>query len=595
MKILGISGFEGAAPFKRRHWPGLDPREYRIGQGFDAAAALVVDGELVAAAAEERFDRVKHSAAFPAGAIAYCLAEAGLAPDGIDELAHGFDYGPYRAAYQLDPLSAELYREVLSPEAVRSQVVRHLGACFADRVRHVEHHLAHAASAYFASGWDECLVAVVDGMGETQGASIYRAGPRAHDGDVGLEKLAEISARDSIGILYSVVTLHLGFEFNSGEYKIMGLAPYGDPGRFRDAFSRMVERLPDGTLRIPPLHLNRTREERATYAATRRLLAAELVLPRAPDDPIGDEHRDVAAALQECLDLAMLHVCGHFARATGLGRLAMAGGVALNCTANGKLQRSGRIEELFVQPAAGDDGAALGAALVGAARRGEAESRRILVPFYGPAPAPDEIERALEAHRGEIEVERLEGLAATAAAAADEIARGRVIAWCRGRMEFGPRALGHRSILADPGGPDMRDRINALIKKRESFRPFAPAVTVREVSRWFEVAAETELPFMISTVAVRPEHRSALPAVTHVDGSARVQTVSPADNGDFHAVLVAVGERTGREMVLNTSFNVRGQPIVATPREAIETFLASGLDVLFLEDLAIRRAGAGSS
>ena len=226
MKILGISGFEKSIPFKKDHWPGLDEREYRISQGHDSAAALVVDGELVAAAAEERFSRKKHTGDFPVGAISYCLAEAGLSLGQIDEIAHGFDYAASRAMYSLDPLSDQLYREVLSREAVCAEVSRNLDGYPLNRVRHVNHHLAHAASAYIYSGWDDCLVVVVDGMGELQSATVYHA----HDGK--LDKLSEISARDSIGILYSVVTLHLGFDFNADEYKIMGLAPYGDPKDF---------------------------------------------------------------------------------------------------------------------------------------------------------------------------------------------------------------------------------------------------------------------------------------------------------------------------------------------------------------------------
>ena len=230
MKILGISGFENSMPFKRAHWPGLEEREYRISQGHDAAAALVIDGVTAAAAAEERFNRKKHSANFPAGAIRFCLAEAGISLQDIDQIAHGFDYAPYRKIYAVDATTARLYWEVFSREALMALVHRDLPGFPQDRVHHVNHHLAHAASAYFTSGWDECLIVVVDGMGEAQSASIFRA----HDGK--LDKLHEISAQDSIGVLYSLVTLHLGFDFNSDEYKIMGLAPYGDPKRFRPFF-----------------------------------------------------------------------------------------------------------------------------------------------------------------------------------------------------------------------------------------------------------------------------------------------------------------------------------------------------------------------
>jgi carbamoyltransferase len=583
MNILGFSGFDGSMRFKQQHWPGLSERECRIVQGLDAAAALFVDGELVAAAAEERFNRCKHSGAFPIRSIEYCLAEAGLPLDAIDEVVHGFNYGPHRLAYSLDPLNARLYREVLSPEAVAAQVARCLDGFPRERIYHVDHHLAHAASAYFCSGWDECLVLVIDGMGEIQSASVYLAR------DAQLQKLLEVPARDSIGILYSVVTLHLGFDFNADEYKIMGLAPYGDPQRFRPFFERAVKLNPDGSISVPILHLNRSPSERQTYAGTRRQLEAELVKPRQPEDDITQDHRDVAAALQQCLDRVMLHLCTSFGRKTGLRRLALAGGVALNCTANGRLLRSGAFDEIFVQPAAGDDGAALGAAAFRASVHGEIRNKRLPVPFLGPNYSKQVIIEALERFRHQVDYVEFDGLSEAAEAAARLIAAGCVIGWYRGRMEFGPRALGHRSILADPGHPDMRDRINAMVKMREAFRPFAPAVTLREAPRWFDVAPGMELPYMITTVDVREAYRSALPAITHVDGSARLQTVSSEDNHAFHILLEAVGRATGKEMVLNTSFNVKGQPIVNTPAQALETFLNCGIDFLFLDNLLVRR------
>jgi len=252
------------------------------------------------------------------------------------------------------------------------------------------------------------------------------------------------------------------------------------------------------------------------------------------------------------------------------------------------LMRSGIFDDIYIQPAAGDDGSALGAALYRASLSGEIHNERMPVPFYGPAYSVDAVDSALREF-GAIEVSRFGSLRETCAEAARLIADGRVIAWYRGQMEFGPRALGHRSILADPGRPEMRDRINAMVKMREAFRPFAPAVTIEQVHRWFEAEPGAEYPYMIATVDVRPEFRDALPAITHVNGSARVQTVSARDNSEFHALLQAVGETTGREMVLNTSFNVKGQPIVNTPREAIETFLGTGIEFLFLENTLVRR------
>jgi carbamoyltransferase len=583
MIVLGISGFENSVPFKRSHWPGLEEREYRISQGHDSAAALVMDGHIVAAAAEERFNRRKHSGDFPEHAIQYCLSAAGITTSDVDEIAHSFDYAPYRPIYLIDAVSAEQYRQVFSREALLERLGRALPSFPAERVRHVNHHLAHAASAYYTSGWEECLVVVVDGMGEAHAATAYHA----HNNQ--LDKLWEISAHDSIGILYSLVTLHLGFDFNSDEYKIMGLAPYGEPSRFRAFFREAVIKLDDGRIRIPLLRLNQARADRENYGATRRYLQDHLVPCRGPEAEITDEHRDVAAALQQCLDEVMVHLCEHAGRTSGQRRLALAGGVALNCTANGRLLQLGEFDDIYVQPAAGDDGSALGAALWRASRRSMLPSKRMSVPFLGPAPSSADVAAALMEFHGSIEAVPLATLRETCAVAAKLIRDGQVIAWYRGRMEFGPRALGHRSILADPGHPEMRDRINAMVKMREAFRPFAPAVSAEQVQDWFEVPCGTRLPYMIVTVGVREKHRASLPAITHVNGSARVQTVSKEENGEFHMLLEEVGKLTGREMVLNTSFNVKGQPIVNTPREAVATFLGTGLDCLFLENTLLRR------
>jgi len=578
MIILGISGLEQAMPFKRRHWPQLDEREYRISQGHDAAAALIRSGEIIAAAAEERFDRKKQSSHFPVQAISWCLERAGLHLGDVDALVHGFDYEPYREIYSLDPVTREFFDTVLSREALEKPIRRDLKDFPLERVHHVPHHLAHAASAYYTSGWDECLVVVVDAMGEAHGTSVFAG----RDGE--LHRVAAFSAQDSIGIFYSLITLHLGFDFNSDEYKIMGLAPYGNPARFRDFFAREIVLNKDGSIRIPMLRLNKTRDERENYLATRDYLHRNLIPARSPSGEITDEHRDLAAALQECLNHVLLHICGSFGRSTGLKRLALAGGVALNCTANGHLLRSGLFDHLYVQPASGDDGTALGAALYHAAQNETVSNRRMAVPLLGPAYDDKAVQAALASFSSEIEVRKFSSMEETCAAAADLIAGGSVLAWYRGPMEFGPRALGNRRILADPGHPEMRDRINAMVKKREAFRPFAPAVALEEVDRWFDVPPGTELPYMITIVDVREQWRASLPAITHVNGSARVQTVSARDNPAFHHLLQAVGRKTGRQMVLNTSFNVKGQPIVNSPTEAIETFLGTGIDCLFLEN-----------
>lgn len=582
--ILGVSGLADSVRFKRVNWPGLEEREYRISQGFDAAAAIVVDGIVVAAAAEERFNRQKQTGDFPVQAIDYCLRQAGLSLSDVEEIAHCFDYAPFGEIFSLDATSAMLYEEVFSRQALLAQVSRHCPGFNPERVHQVSHHLSHAASAYFTSGWDECLVVVLDAMGETQSGSIF------HGSGGRLEKLREISANDSLGILYSLVTYHLGFDFNSDEYKIMGLAPYGDPRQFEGVFHQMVECRPNGTVRIPILRLNRTRFERENYLQTRDWLSRNLIPRREPGDEITQVHCDVAASLQATLNRAILHICGHFGASTGLRKIAMAGGVALNCSANGELMRSGLFDEVYVPPAAGDDGAALGAALHRASLKTEVINRRFPVPFLGPSHPACEIDAALKAFEGAIEVSHFGSVEETCIRAAQMIQEGKVVAWYRARMEYGPRALGNRSILADPSNPEMRDRVNAMVKKREAFRPFAPAVSIEEVHRWFDVPPMTALPYMIATVKVREEYRATLPAITHVDGSARVQTVAADDNPAFHALLKAVGQLSGREIVLNTSFNVKGQPIVNTPHEAVETFLGTGIDCLFIENNLVSRA-----
>jgi carbamoyltransferase len=583
VRILGVSGLANAVKFKSSHWPSADIRELRISQGHDSAAALVTDGRLVAAAAEERFNLKKHTGDLPAGAIRYCLAESGLNLEDIDLVVHAFDYSPYQEVYNLDPVSAELYRTVFSREALLQNLQNAFPGLPESKVEQIPHHLAHASSAFLTSGWDECLVIVIDAMGETQSVTVYHADKN------GLDEIKKISANDSIGIFYSLVTLHLGFDFNADEYKIMGLAPYGDPSRFRSFFEEAVELYADGTVRIPPLRLNQTREERENYLATRRFLTERLLPARSPEENITQTHRDVAAALQECLNKVILHICGHFGSETGLRRLALAGGVALNCTANGSLMRSGTFDEIYVQPAAGDDGAAVGAALYGSWANDSVRNIRMPVPFYCPAYSAKQIDADISQFADEIVVVEFESLEKTCQEAARLIAQGCVIAWYRGRMDFGPRALGNRSILADPGNPAMRDRINAMVKKREAFRPFAPAVSLEQVHLWFDVSPGTELPYMIATVLVREEYRKELPAITHVDGSARVQTVSEKDNPQFHRLLHEVGNITGCEMVLNTSFNVKGQPIVNSPKEAVETFLGTGIEYLFLENRLIQR------
>jgi carbamoyltransferase len=587
MKVLGLSGLPNGIRFRRSEWPDLEEREYRIAQGLDASAALVIDGVIVAAAAEERFNGQKHSERFPAGAIEFCLRQAGLSLDDVDEVGHCFDYSPHRRSYLYHNVSARLYREALGPPAMLESLRAYDPEFPPQRFQPVNHHLSHAASAFFTSGWDECLVIVIDAMGETDSLSVYAGRGQT------LRKIHSAGWRDSLGILYSLITLHLGFDFNADEYKIMGLAPYGDPERYRARVESLVHLTQEGGLCIPLLRKQLSYLDDPGMRGARRELEPLLGKPRSPDEPVLQEHCDVAAALQACLERAVLHVCGSFGASTGLTRLALGGGVALNCCANGRLMRSGLFDAVYVQPAAGDDGAALGAALYRSSLSEPVVNVRMPAPLLGPCYPQDDIEAALLEFQDRIEVVRFSDLSRTCRKAAKMIAEGSVIAWYRGRMEFGARALGNRSILGDPRPAAMRELINAMIKKREAFRPFAPAVSLEQAHIYFDVPAGAEFPHMVATVPVREAFQSRLGAVTHVDGSARVQTVAARDHPAFHALLKAVGARLGMEVVLNTSFNVKGQPIVNTPREAVSTFLSTGLNALFLQDtLVLRRHAA---
>lgn len=583
MNIIGVSGLDTAVSFKRSEFPTLSERQFRLIQGADAAAALVIDGEIVAAAAEERFNGKKHCNDFPSAAIAFCLKEGRIGMEDIDEIVHCFDYSGHRAAYARDDYGVRYFDGVYDRKNLVAAVARSLPDFPPARLRNVDHHLSHAAGGYWTSGWDECLVVVVDGMGEIDGATVYAAKRGL------LEKLGSLPGDHSLGIFYSVVTFHLGFDFNADEYKIMGLAPYGDPSRYRAFFDTEVVLAEDGFCRIPCLGLNRDPIDRDNYLQTLAYLSEALGPGRDPNGAIGQDHMDIAAALQETCNRALLHICHHYRRLTGLKRLVLTGGVAQNCTANGRILKAGLFDEIYVPPAAGDDGAALGAALYRASLAGEVENRRRGLPFYGPGYSAERLSSALAEFADRVEVIGLESLGATCERAADDIADGRVIAWYRGRMEFGARALGNRSIIADATDPAMRDRVNSMVKKREAFRPFAPAVSEAHARHWFDVGGGADLSYMTVIVDVREEHRGHLPAVTHVDGTARVQTVSAAENPDFHELIMAVGRRTGVHMVLNTSFNVRGQPIVDAPEEAIATFLRTGIDALYLGNHRVAR------
>jgi carbamoyltransferase len=447
----------------------------------------------------------------------------------------------------------------------------------------VPHHLAHAASAFYLSGFDEALILVSDGMGEVHSMTVA-VGEGAK-----IEILKQGSAFHSLGILYGVFTLYLGFDMNMDEYKVMGLAPYGNQRRYFDKVMETVRLKKDGTYTIPMLAKDTTLLERETHEGVLKFLAEQFGPPRKTEDEITQHHKDIAAALQAVLQTCQLHVLRHFQAATGLSKLCLAGGVALNCSLNGVVHRSRLFNQMFVQPAAGDDGTALGAALVASqAHDPSFRPHKITVPLWGPEFDQDHILRALD-ERADCAWTRPDSFDELCEQVARRLAAGEIVAWFQGRMEFGPRALGSRSILADPRDPGMRDRINSLVKKREAFRPFAPVVTCESAKDYFHIASGDEETFahMLYVTQVLPAYRQNLPAITHVDGSARVQTVSQEHNPRLWKLLKAFEHVAGLPILLNTSFNVKGEPIVCTPSEAINTFRNARLDVLVMGDYLV--------
>jgi carbamoyltransferase len=586
MNVLGVSGLHRSVSYKKRALPHLSPRHYRIAQGLDSAAALVTGEGVQAAAAEERFNREKGTGAFPAHAIRFCLQSAHLPPGSIDFISHSFSYEPLRAAFEENEseFARRQFAEVYSHEAQLQCFEEHFPQFdWSDRFVPVPHHLAHAASSFYLSGFEEALILIADGMGELDSTTI--AIGRGND----IQIVKQIRALNSLGVLYGVFTLYLGFSMGFDEYKVMGLAPYGDPRRHFDRVMDLIHLANDGTYSIPILFRNDTLEAKETYEGTLRLLAEAFGPPRDPDEEVTQRHMDIAAAVQAALEASLLHILRHFKKSTSQSNLCMAGGVALNCTANSVLWRSRMFKGFFVQPAAGDDGSALGAALYVQRMHGSGlPRRRMTMPLWGPSYDTEAIGRALR-RRPECRSMFFTSFDELVCDVARRLDGGQVVGWFQGPMEFGPRALGNRSILADPRDPGMRDRINHLVKKRESFRPFAPAVTAEAAHQYFETAPEDVPLFahMLFVARVRASERPRFPAVTHVDGSARHQTVARAERPRFWQLLDAFGTLSGAPMLLNTSFNVRGQPIVCTPEEAIDTFLRAQLDALVIGDYLV--------
>ena len=598
MRILGISAFY-----------------------HDSAAALIVAGDIVAAAQEERFTRVKHDASFPHGAVAACLGEAGIELDDVDWVVfyekpflkferlletylafapRGFT--SFRKAmplwvkeklFQKDMLVKEL-RKVGADEDVR------------ERLLFAEHHYSHAASAFFPSPFEEALVLTIDGVGEwaTSTVAVGRGNRLA------IEK--ELHFPHSLGLLYSAFTYYTGFKVNSGEYKVMGLAPYGEP-RFKDLIlDKIVDLKQDGTFRLDQSYFNYCTGLTMTNGRFADLFGEPARNPQT--ELLTQFHMDVAASIQAVTDEILLRLTRTLAREYRISNLCLAGGVALNCVANGKILRDGAFRDIWIQPAAGDAGGAVGAALAawhtefGKPRIGGGD--RMHGAYLGPAFPDREIAARLTGAGARFEMLSEDMVIARTA---DALAAGKAVGWFQGRMEFGPRALGNRSILGDPRSPTMQKMLNLKVKFRESFRPFAPSVLREDIAEWFEL--DRDSPYMLLVADVRADRRRAMtaaeqrmfgidklnvvrsqiPAVTHVDYSARVQTVDRQTNPRYHGLLSAFKARTGCGVLVNTSLNVRGEPIVCTPEDAFRCFMGTQIDLLACGNALLEKSAQDAS
>lgn len=550
------------------------------GHFHDAAAALVVNGRLVAAAQEERFTGRKHDPSTPLRAAAFCLRQAGITASELDLVVwHEKPILKFERILLTTlgtfPRGARTFRRAMISMVgdklwVKGHLVRELGVT-PERVQFASHHASHAASAYCCSPYSEAAVLVVDGVGEWATTSFWRGKSG------GVEPLGELHFPHSIGLLYSVFTAFLGFEVNEGEYKVMGLAAFGRP-RYHDQVEKLLRRSADGAFELDMAFFCFDRHPDRSWTAA---FEVAFGAPRAPDGPIDERHKDIAASLQLVTELLLLDLCRALHRKTGLPYLCLAGGVALNAVAVGRIVREGPFEDVFVQPAAGDAGAALGAALLGAGCP-SAPMRHVA---WGADLDPDVTRTFLD--DGGIRYRDV-GEDGIGAEVAQRLAAGQVVGWMQGRFEFGPRALGQRSILCDPRAAADKDRLNARIKYRESFRPFAPSVLAEASADLFELPAAGGWTrrFMTSTVLARSDR---VPAALHIDGTARVQEVHRADLPHYARLLDAFAENTGVPCLVNTSFNLAGEPIVSTPASGYATFLRSGLDALAIGPFLVTR------
>jgi carbamoyltransferase len=543
----------------------------------DAAAALLRDGQIVAAAQEERFTRKKHDSDFPLRAVKYALKEGGIGPGDLDAVAF-YDKPLIKFERMLSTYVATFPRSFPSfskaiPVWLKEKlwvpsIIRRELKPYAGPILFTEHHTSHAASAFLVSPFEEAAILTVDGVGEWATAS-YGVGRGT---DITLFK--ELHFPHSLGLLYSAFTYYLGFKVNSAEYKVMGLAPYGKPVHFDRIMKEMVHLRDDGSFKLDMKYFAYDYGLRMTNARFDEFFGGP---PRKPEAWMSEREFDIAASVQKVCEEIVLTMARHLHKQTGLTKLCMAGGVALNCVANGRVIKETPFKELFVQPAAGDAGGAVGAAhyvynTLGKQARGPAWNHAYLGPAYSDA----DIQEYLDGHKAPY---RLLSDNEVAAATAKLIADGNVVGWFQGRMEFGPRALGGRSILADPRDPKMRDTLNMKIKFREGFRPFAPSCLADKCSEWFDIDCDS--PYMLLVAPVR-EHKRTIPAVTHVDFSARIQTVTHEQSPLYYDLIAAFERLTGVPVVINTSFNVRGEPIVCTPHDAYLCFMRTNMDHLVL-------------
>jgi carbamoyltransferase len=539
----------------------------------ESSCCLLQDGKLVAAAAEERFTRLKHDPRIPIHAFRFCLEEGGIGITDIDVVA--YYESPIRK------LSRQLWAGRSMPgmpwlDSQRAERLIRESLGYEGPIESFDHHQSHAASTFFYSGFPDAAILTVDGVGEWATTTYGRAQGSS------LEIFEEVLFPHSLGMLYSTLTSYLGFRVNGGEYKVMGLAPYGEPC-YVDRLRGLVEPGPRGQYTLALEYFDFIRGERMYSEALCELLGAPA---RVPESTVEQHHMDVAKSLQVVLEEVLLEKVAYLSGVVDSPNLCMAGGVALNCVADARILREGPFERLFVQPAAGDSGCCLGAAALAHIRlTGERHTTEPLTHVYlGPSYGADEISRLITA-TGLPAVDFTDREADLLEAAVDRLAAGRVVGWFHGGMEFGPRALGARSLLADPRDPGMRERLNRQVKKREGFRPFAPILLRERVPEHLDL--DHDSPFMLETCQVRSP--LSLPAITHVDGSARPQTVDRRYSPRLAALLEAFEARTGCPILLNTSFNVRGEPVVCSPLDALICMAVSGIDTLVLEDWLIDR------